>query len=177
MPRSTRRPDPAPAEQPAMEVNGWTIHAHPQFLAQLEKLRSEVQSARTRNPAAFRQGRPAKLLAAILKLALEEIPGDPGAPQHRQGESLGSERKHWFRAKFYQQYRLFYRFDTASRIIVLAWVNDEATKRAYGSKTDGYAVVRKMLERNDPPDDWRALLGAASGKMARRRFAGSRSMP
>ena len=33
------------------------------------------------------------------------------------------------RAKFFQQYRLFFRFHQASRIIVYAWVNDADTRR------------------------------------------------
>lgn len=47
---------------------------------------------------------------------------------------------HWFRAKFFQQYRLFFCYHQASKIIVYAWVNIEATLRAYDSKTDAYQV-------------------------------------
>lgn len=36
---------------------------------------------------------------------------------------------HWFRAKFFQQYRRFFRYHQASKIIVYAWVNIEATLR------------------------------------------------
>ncbi|MGV8415804.1 type II toxin-antitoxin system YhaV family toxin, partial [Pseudomonas aeruginosa] len=87
---------------------------------------------------------PTKRLAAILKLVYEDIPLDPTHPQYRQGGTLGEAHKHWFRAKFYQQYRLFFRFHEPSRTIIFAWVNDERTKRAYGSKTDAYHVFRKM---------------------------------
>ena len=31
-------------------------------------------------------------------------------PEYRQGGTLGDDRKHWFRAKFFQQYRLFFRY-------------------------------------------------------------------
>ncbi|WP_246506000.1 type II toxin-antitoxin system YhaV family toxin [Mesorhizobium silamurunense] len=30
---------------------------------------------------------------------------------------------------------MFFRFDSASKIILLAWVNDDDTMRAYGSRT------------------------------------------
>lgn len=46
-----------------------------------------------------------------------------------QLESL-AVRRHWFRAKFFQQYRLFFRYHRAQRIIVYAWVNDEQTRCA-----------------------------------------------
>ena len=43
-------------------------------------------------------------------------------------------------------------------MIVFAWVNDEQTKRAYGSRTDAYATFRKMLDRGNPPDDLDSFL-------------------
>ncbi|MBU2090444.1 MAG: type II toxin-antitoxin system YhaV family toxin, partial [Alphaproteobacteria bacterium] len=58
-------------------------------------------------------------------------------------------------------YRLFFRYHAASKVIVLAWVNDEDTKRAYESDADAYRVFRKMLESGRPPDDWDALLAQA----------------
>jgi toxin YhaV len=73
-------------------------------------------------------------LAAIQKLIFEKIPQDSTLPEYRQGITLGDEHKHWFRAKFFQQYRLFFRYHLESKIIVYAWANDESTKRAYGKK-------------------------------------------
>ena len=52
-------------------------------------------------------------------------------------------------------------FDSKSRIIIYAWVNDENTLRSAGSRSDPYAVFQGMLERGNPPDDW-ATLQAAS---------------
>lgn len=52
-----------------------------------------------------------------------------------------------------QRFRLFLRFDTKAKVIIYAWVNDEDTKRTYGSKNDAYAVFRKMLDNGNPPDD------------------------
>jgi hypothetical protein len=55
----------------------------------------------------------------------------------------------------------FFRFDSKTDIIIFAWVNDENTLRASGSKTDPYAVFQRMLERGHPPDDWAALKQAS----------------
>lgn len=173
MPRSKTEADP-----PALVVNGWTIYAHPQFLDQLEACRRAVEAARDKadpgDPDAWRRTREAKLLAAIVKLAFEEIPKDPAAVQYRQGDTLGPHRKHWFRAKFFQQYRLFFRFNAAAKVIVLAWVNDEGSKRAYGSGTDAYATFSKMLEKGDPPDSWPELLSTASTREAKARLGEAR---
>jgi toxin YhaV len=87
----------------------------------------------------------------------ENIPRDPTAAEFRQGDTLGPKYKHWFRAKFFMQYRLFLRFHVKSKVIALGWVNDEDTKPAYGTKDDAYRVFSKMLAAGHPPDDWNAL--------------------
>ena len=152
-------------------INGWNIFAHPLFLDQIESLESQVVAQRRKDPANYQKKNAAKRLAAIFKLAFEVIPQDPTLSEYRQGSTLGADHKHWFRAKFFQQYRLFFRFHSQSRIIVYAWVNDEASKRAYSSKRDAYRVFEKMLASGRPPNDWKALLAQAraeSGKLAKK---------
>lgn len=97
-------------------------------------------------------------------MAFDIIPRDPARPEVRQGNTLGDDYKHWFGAKFFQQYRLFFRYHAASKLIVLAWVNHEDTKRAYDRCDDAYGVFRKMLERGYPPDHWDQLLAEAGAK-------------
>lgn len=144
-------------------VNGWQIIAHPLFLDQVEKLEAAVESLRQKSPSGWRRSANAKLLDAIRQLVFETIPQDPARPEYRQGGTLGTERKHWFRAKFGGgRFRLFFRYSTSAKIIVFAWVNDEHTLRTYGSKSDAYAVFRKMLDKGNPPEDWAALLAEAS---------------
>lgn len=155
----------------ALVVNGWTIYAHPLFLVQLEDLLQAVEKARAKDPQGYKRKNAARWLAAVAKLAFEIIPQNPERPEFRQGDTSGEDRKHWMRAKFFQQYRLFFRFRKAERIIVLAWVNDAQTLRAYGSRSDAYAVFRTMLARGDPPDDWAAL--KAAGEAAAGRLAGT----
>lgn len=142
-------------------VNGWSVFAHPLFLAQLQTLTLQVEAFKAKDPRGYVKKNAAKRLAAIQKLAFEVIPQDPTRLEYRQGGTLGDEYKHWFRAKFFQQYRLFFRYHLQAKIIVLAWVNDEDTKRAYESSDDAYRVFRKMLESGHPPDDWDALVGQA----------------
>lgn len=142
-------------------VNGWTVFAHPLFLAQLEAITRQVEGFKQKDPIEFTKKNASKRLAAIAKLAFEVIPQDPSRAEYRQGNTLGEDHKHWFRAKFFQQYRLFFRYHASSKVIVYAWVNDEETKRAYESSDDAYRVFRKMLESGHPPDDWSQLLAEA----------------
>ncbi len=152
-----------------LTINGWTIFAHPLFLNQLEQLVSQVEHLKKKDPTGYIKKNPSKRLAAIIKLAFEVIPQDPLRVEYRQGATLGSDRKHWFRAKFFQQYRLFFRYHAQAKMIVYAWVNDEDTKRAYESSEDAYLVFRTMVERGRPPDDWEQLLKESQAESPRLR--------
>jgi toxin YhaV len=139
-------------------VSGWAVFAHPLFLAQVEDLTRQVEGLKQKDPVAYAKKNASKRLAAITKLAFDIIPQDPTRPEYRQGNTLGDSHKHWLRAKFFQQYRLFFRYHAPSKVIVLAWVNDDDTKRAYESNNDAYRVFRKMLENGHPPDNWDHLV-------------------
>src|SRR5690554_5014933 len=102
----------------ALVVNGWTLFAHPLLLDEIETLVSQVEILKAKHPGTYSTKNRSKRLAAIKKLIFEVIPKDPEDPAYRQGTTLGKNNKHWFRAKFFQQYRLFFRFDTRSKIII-----------------------------------------------------------
>lgn len=155
------------ASNEGLLINGWTVFAHPLFLNQLDQLVSQVEIFKARDPDGYSKKNASKRLAAINKLAFEVIPQDPMRAEYRQGATLGSDRKHWFRAKFFQQYRLFFRYHAQAKMIVYVWVNDEGTKRAYESSDDAYLVFRKMLESGYPPDSWKQLLEEAQAEAPR----------
>lgn len=150
-----------------LEINGWAIYAHPCFLDQFESLVEEVEALRRKLPGEFHKKNAPKRLSAIAKLTFEVVPHDPEKEDFRQGRILGDDRKHWFRAKFFQQYRLFFRYHKPSRIIVFGWVNDDRTRRAYGAANDAYTTFAKMPDKKRPPDDWDALVAEARAGSAR----------
>jgi toxin YhaV len=145
-----------------MVVNGWRLLSHDQLNLQLRTLAAAVRRARGADPSGFSANANVKLFRAIAKLMLEVIPSDPSKPEYRLGGTLGAAYRHWFRAKFGGRFRLFFRYDSRSRLIVYAWVNDETTLRKAGAASDPYHVFRAMLKRGDPPDDWKALVASAS---------------
>jgi toxin YhaV len=148
-------------------INGWKIFAHSLFLNQFEELLTQVEDLRQQHPKDYKKKNATKRLAAIAKLVFDVIPQDPTRSDYRQGTTLGDDYKHWFRAKFFQQYRLFFRYHQESKIIVFVWVNDESSKRSYESKTDAYRVFKKMIESGNPPDNWDDLLENARGETNR----------
>jgi len=151
----------SPAQPACLVIRGWMVFAHPLFLAQIEALAQHVDALKQKDPSGYLKKNASKRLAAITKLAFEVIPQDPTRPEYRQGGTLGDEHRHCFRSKFFQHYRLFFRYHAQAKIIVFAWVNDEKTKRAYQSSNDAYRVFRKMLDSGHPPDDWSQLLDEA----------------
>jgi toxin YhaV len=133
--------------------------------------RSSDKSGRKREaeePRYLPRRQHAKLLASINEIAFKRIPADPTDKRYRQGSTLGDDYKHWFRDKFGNgRFRLFFRFDSKAKLIIYAWVNDEDSKRTYGSKNDAYAVFKKMLDAGNPPDSWDKLLSqCSSGQLA-----------
>lgn len=146
----------------ALVVNGWTLLQDPAFEQTYEDLVVAVECLREKNPETYRKKAPTKILAAIDKLTKEVVPTDPTSSVFDMGNTIGPEHRTWKRAKFLQQFRLFFRYDTKSKIIIYGWVNDEGTKRAYSSKTDAYRIFQKRLDAGDPPTDWNDLIRRAT---------------
>ena len=155
------------SENKRLVINGWQIFAHLLFVDQIEELLAKVEHLRQKYPQDYLKKNATKRLAAIAKLAFEIIPQDPTRNEYRQGTTLGNDYKHWFRANFFQKYRLFFRYHQQSKIIVFVWVNDEKSKRAYESSTDAYRVFKKMLKSGNPPDNWDDLLKESKAEINR----------
>jgi toxin YhaV len=158
-----------------LTAGSWTLLFHPLFVEQLERLIAAAANEIARRNEGEPEGANSKLAFHLRRLVLQEIPEDPSRPRYRHGGALGEHLKHWLRAKFGNgRFRLFFRYRQDVRLIVFAWVNDAETLRTYGSKTDAYAVFQRMLGNGNPPDEWDALVRAAShpdtGRRARDLF-------
>lgn len=144
-----------------MQRHGWNLLFHECLSEQLQKLHAAAERARQQDPQGFASNANVRLFDALSRLIFEVVPSDPNRDEYRQGNTMGSAFRHWRRAKIGRRFRLFFRFDSKTRIIIFAWVNDENTLRASGSKNDPYAVFQRMLARGHPPDDWAALVSAS----------------
>ena len=115
-----------------------------------------------KDPAGYKSHFSTKRLATLEKLLFEVIPSDPSNKVWLQGNTLGQANRNWRRAKFLQQYRLFFRFDSKNKIVIYGWVNDENSLRARESKTDAYKIFESMLKSGNPPSGWDELLEASN---------------
>lgn len=144
--------------------NGWRLYQHPAFRAPFDALTAEVEGLREKlDDEAFSRHPTVRLLARIRKLILDDIPGNPAAKSYDQGNTLGTDHRHWRRAKFNERFRLFFRFRSDVRIIVYAWLNDENTLRTRGARNDVYAAFARRLTAGDPPDSWDELVTQSGG--------------
>ena len=140
------------------EYHGWLVLAHPHFEDQYSKWYNQVVELKRRNPASYLQAEQTKRFAALDRLAFDLIPQNPQDSKFLLGNTLGPENRAWRRAKFGGQYRLFFRFDSVNKIIILGWVNFSDSLRAYGAKDDAYLVFSKLLSKGSPPGSWDELL-------------------
>ena len=144
-----------------IQRHGWTLLFHACLIEQLQKLDAAVVRAKAQDPNGFESNANVKLFNALAELIFETVPSDPNRDEYRQGNTMGPAFRHWRRAKIGRRFRLFFRFDSKTKIVIFAWVNDENTLRSSGAKTDPYVVFQKMLQSGHPPDDWDGLLAAS----------------
>jgi toxin YhaV len=150
-----------------LTFNGWTVYFHPLFEDQLKRLIGVVAGKAAKDPGGYLSSGHAKLLATILKMCRQDIPNDPTSRAYLQGNTLGIPYRQWRRAKFGSgRFRLFFWYLTEgkSKFLIYVWFNDDDTLRAYGSKTDAYAVFRRMLQDGNPPNTWEELKASCSPK-------------
>lgn len=133
--------------------NGWTIYFHPLFGNRYRGLVEAAQKRRRKDPEGYGSHPDTKLFAHISGAIYDHVPQDPAAPQYR----MTSPIRGWSRVKL-GRYRLFFRFDSARKIIIYCWLNYCGTLRKEGASTDPYAVFVRMLSAGDPPGHFDALL-------------------
>jgi toxin YhaV len=141
-------------------VNGWTLLYHPVFGARYQALRNEARRLKSQlPPAAFVQHPVVKLVAAVRRLVLETVPADPNAAEFRLRAGLARFR----RARGHglpPRYRLFWVFSESARVVIFLYLNDQATLRQEGSRTDPYEVFKRLVARGDIGADFEANRGA-----------------
>lgn len=140
------------------EYHGWLVLAHPHFEDQYSRWYNQVVELKRRDPQGYKNAEATKRFAALDRLAFDLIPQNPLDDRFLIGNTLGTANRNWRRAKFGGQYRLFFRFDSVNKIIILGWVNFSDSLRAYGSKSDAYLVFSKLLQSGNPPSNWDELL-------------------
>lgn len=154
-PRKRAKGAPPPAAP--LVVDGWSFLMWPAFGERWSALVRAVVQQRKADPKQRPSSPEATLLAALVRVIRDRIARNPDDPAARLRDPLSR----WRRIKFLGRLRLFYRFSSTHRVVILTWLNDENTLRKEGSPTDPYVVFGSMLSRGEIPTDWDALRARA----------------
>ena len=105
------------------------------------------------DPGGYASHPATKMLATINHYILDVIPRDPNAPEFRQGNTLGHDNRHWFRAKFLPAVPVV--LWPASRPSIRSSFTPGSTTRAACAspdrKADPYVVFKAAIESEGPP--------------------------
>jgi toxin YhaV len=135
-------------------VNGWTLLYHPLFGRRYTALRNEARRLkRELTPQAFARHPLVKLAAAVQRLVMQIVPADPNAPEFRLRGELAKFRRAKGRG-LPPRYRLFWVFSETTRTVILLYLNDEATLRKEGARSDPYVVFGGLVRRGEIGDDF-----------------------
>lgn len=158
-PRKASRPSSSgtAASTDPRACNGWRLYQWAGFAQRWDALVNEVERLKAADPLTYQSHDVTKFLATVLELVTKTIPADPGHDNFRLGKTMGEEFKFWRRAKFHGRFRLFFRFNSKDKMILYVWLNDDATLRKAGARTDPYVVFKSMLEAAAPPSHWEEL--------------------
>ena len=141
-------------------AEGWTLLYHPVFGDRYRALRDEARRLKRVLPEGdFVEHPLVKLVAAVHRLITVVVPADPNAPEFRLRGDLARFR----RAKGHGlplRYRLLWVFSEQARAIIFLYLNDEATLRKAGAKTDPYAIFRQLVARGELGADFASNLRA-----------------
>ena len=132
-----------------MVSNESRIRFHAAFELVLDELIAVVAKEKERDPENYRKSPRSKLLATIYKAIKDGIPADPYFAGYYQGETEGYSYNQWKRAKPEGKYRLFFKCDKESNLIIYAWLNSEISLSKYKSHMDAYRDFRQKQLKNN----------------------------
>lgn len=138
----------------------WTVMAAPPFSHQFSCLLDAYRELKKTLPPEKLRAHPQVQLLRCIQKAVERLQENPELPEFRMGKNvLGSFGGRWRRVKkgMPPRYRLFFRFCSIKRVVLVVWVNDTSTLRKEGAKTDVYTTFKTWLQKGDVYDDWTSL--------------------
>lgn len=148
-----------------MQRHSWNLLFHDGLIEQLQKLQTASQKAQTQDPQGFESNANVKLFNALAQLMLETVPSDPSRDEYRQGNTMGPAFRHWRRAKLGRRFRLFFRFDSKTRIIIFMAMMEAQTYLAKRQARADLNAFDAVMARTggEPPREGDRILPAQNG--------------
>lgn len=120
----------------------------------------DVIEVKNKNPDGYKHHPKTKLLRSVRDKIRSDIPNNPADSDFALGNTLGKKYNSWKRVKkrgLPNRYRLFFKYNSIDKAIVIAWLNNESCLRKDGSQRDVYRVFLKMLHTKQIPTKWNVL--------------------
>jgi toxin YhaV len=148
-----------------MQRHGWNLLFHDGLIEQLQKLQTAAQKAKAQDPQGFESNANVKLFNALAQLMLETVPSDPSRDEYRQGNTMGPAFRHWRRAKLGRRFRLVFRFDSKTRIIIFMATMGAQTYLAKRQARADLTAFDAMMARagGEPPREGDRILTGQDG--------------
>ena len=148
-----------------MQRHSWNLLFHDGLIEQLQKLQTAAQKAQTQDTQGFESNANVKLFNALAQLMLETVPSDPNRDEYRQGNTMGPAFRHWRRAKLGRRFRLFFRFDSKTRIIIFMAMMEAQTYLAKRQARADLNAFDAVMARTggEPPREGDRILPAQNG--------------
>ena len=148
-----------------MQRHGWNLLFHEGLIVQLQKLQTAAKKAKAQDPQGFESNANLKLFNALAQLMLETVPSDPSRDEYRQGNTMGPAFRHWRRAKLGRRFRLFFRFDSKTRIIIFMAMMEAQTYLAKRQARADLNAFDAVMARTggEPPREGDRILPAQNG--------------
>lgn len=148
-----------------MQRHGWNLLFHDGLIEQLQKLQTAAQKAKAQDPQGFESNANLKLFNALAQLMLETVPSDPSRDEYRKGNTMGPAFRHWRRAKLGRRFRLFFRFDSKTRIIIFMAMMEAQTYLAKRQARADLNAFDAVMARTggEPPREGDRILPAQNG--------------
>ena len=150
------------------EINGWVFYWHQlfknhnmySFSGYLMELLEAVEKLQKDDPQNFHHHHTYKFFEQIDSSINNRIAPDPTNKEFLLGNTLGKKHRCWKRVKHAlpPRYRLFFRYQTTPKEVVLVWLNNSRCLRKEGAKTDVYTVFAKMLKKGTVPNSIETLI-------------------
>ena len=137
----------------------WEVLWHSFFEERFMSLLERVEELARTNPDDFYNHPDYKFFDSVSNCIQNRILLAPGDKEFNLGNTLGKTHKKWRRAKngLPNRYRLFFRYSSQSKEIILSWLNDEKSIRRDGHKNDVYEVFKRMLASGNMPHSYEEL--------------------
>jgi toxin YhaV len=143
-----------PPPEPERAFHGWTVLFAEPFLTAYGDLSARARKLKgALSQEEYEQHPDVKLFLAVRELTRNVIPSGPRHADYRLHGDLAKFRRTKGRG-LPKRYRLFWTFSEQLKVIIFLYMNDSASLRKEGDRSDPYNLFSGMVRRGEIGEDF-----------------------